>query len=97
MKNDDLDHEWTTGGKLHVKGVLIGSGLEEVAEAGRSDLNYRFYANDGDEEAVKEKHKQDIMSGASLMIEFNPALYDDAKVTPPGAKDFINQLEVYRS
>ena len=97
MKNNDLDHEWTTGGKLHVKGVLIGSGLEEVAEAGRSDLNYRFYSKSGEPKDVIEKHKQDIMSGASLMIEFNPALYDDAKVTPPGAKDFINQLEVYRS
>ncbi|AHB40888.1 hypothetical protein P148_SR1C00001G0073 [candidate division SR1 bacterium RAAC1_SR1_1] len=90
--NKDLNKKWCDAGGLHVKGVLIGGGIENLVNNKRSTLSKWFYVSGG-ENSIKTQRRNMIFNGASVLIEYSPELRQQL---PPGADEFTKALEVYK-
>ena len=82
IRNDDLNKEWAKRGDLKVRGILIGNGVDEVKENGRSVL--------GDIWRVDANIYKLIIDGASLKIVTNPMLWI---APPPGIVDLLQAVQ----
>jgi len=95
LRNDKLDRpNRCIGGNLHVKGILIGNGLQNVMVDRRSELNQWFTAP-GTPTQDAETRRGYIMNGAAVLIEYAPSVFTTSTM-PPGAEEFTTALEVYR-
>lgn len=90
--NNILTTPWCMNGNLHVQWILIGNNIDSLIEGRRSNLNNWFNVS-WSEKAIKIQRRNQILDGASLLIEYNPNLW---KQLPPGADQFINLLDVYK-
>jgi hypothetical protein len=94
-KNDRLENsERCIGGNLHIKGIVIGQGLQNVANARRSELNQWFWSS-ASKSASLANRRNYIMNGAAVLIEYAPSVFTKSTM-PPGAEEFTTALEVYR-
>jgi len=94
-KNTNLNNsKWCIGGNLHIKGIAIGNGLDEVMAERRSNLNEWFRCSDNSL-TCKTTRRNYVMKGASLLIEYAPSIFTKSTM-PPGAEEFTTALEVYR-
>jgi hypothetical protein len=94
-KNNKLSNgERCIGGNLHVKGIVIGKGLDTVMTQRRSELNQRFWAV-SNVNAAKLTRRNYLMNGAAVLIEYSPSIFTTATM-PPGAEEFTLALAVYR-
>lgn len=93
MRNRDEDEERCAWGNLHVKWVLIWWGLDDLMKKKRSHLNDWFNSTTINENKLKRERRSEIFQGASVLIEYNPELWDDL---PPGAELFVDTLDVYK-
>lgn len=93
LKNDDTDKKRCTYGNLHVKGILMGDGIDDLVNSRRSQLNTRFYTRSSAEIAIKSERRNKIFDGAAVLIEYSPNLWN---ALPPGASEFTKVLEIYK-
>ena len=94
--NTNLNNkERCIGGNLHIKGIAIGEGLNQVMQDRRSELNEWFRSPGTNQSADQARRRDLIMNGASLLIEYSPSVFTKSTM-PPGAEEFTTALEVYR-
>lgn len=92
--NNEKNAERCIGQNLHIKGIAIGDGLNQVMQDRRSELNEWFWSP-GTLAADQARRRELIMNGASLLIEYSPSIFT-ASTMPAGAEEFTKALEVYR-
>ncbi|MDR0608330.1 MAG: hypothetical protein LBG52_08600 [Candidatus Peribacteria bacterium] len=94
-KNNKLSNtDRCIGGNLHIKGIVIGEGLQAVANARRSELNQWFWASNNTSASLANRRNY-IMNGAAVLIEYAPSVFTKSTM-PPGAEEFTTALEVYK-
>lgn len=93
LSNTDKNTARCVNGGLHVKGVLIGDGVESLVQSRRAHLNHWFAAGSSSDAYVKTERRNEIFNGASLLIEYSPSLRSNL---PPGASEFTKALDVYK-
>ncbi|MDR2415450.1 MAG: hypothetical protein LBD75_02305 [Candidatus Peribacteria bacterium] len=94
-KNNKLSNpERCIGGNLHIKGIAIGNGLNNVMNNRRSELNQWFYSPAGTILSQTQRRNY-LMNGAAVLIEYSPSIFTTATM-PPGAEEFTKALEVYK-
>lgn len=93
LRNDDLTKKRCNYGNLHVKGILMGDGINDLVNSRRSQLNTWFYTKSSAEIAIKSERRNKIFDGAAVLIEYSPSLWS---ALPPGASEFTEVLNVYK-
>ncbi|GHV23423.1 hypothetical protein FACS189428_6910 [Clostridia bacterium] len=94
-KNDRLNNtDRCIGGNLHIKGIAIGKGLDNVAANRRSELNQWFRSRSSQDQSATDRRNY-IMNGAAVLIEYATSVFTKATM-PPGAEEFTTALAVYR-
>ena len=86
-------HRWN----LKVKWVLIWSWVENVTNSRRAQLNSWFETEkiykDTTDSKLKKERRNEILTWASLLIEYNQSLWSNII---PGSEIFTEMLNIYR-
>jgi len=93
LRNTSLSNQRCNFGNLHIKGILIGNGIDNLVQSRRSNLNTWFHTRSTAETAIKSERRNKVFDGAAVLIEYSPSLWN---ALPPGASEFTKVLEVYK-
>ena len=95
-KNTEVGNTvWCKNGWLHIKGVLIGNGFDNLMKWSRSNLNDWLNANKWSEADIQNQRRKYVMDWASVVIEYSPSIFNKSTM-PPGAEDFTTALSIYK-